>query len=82
MFFVYILESKDKSFYTGITGNLSKKIKEHIAGQLPFTKNKRPVRLVYYAEYLTRQAAAEREKEIKGWRREKKINLFQTDSLH
>lgn len=75
--FVYILECKDKSFYTGITWNLKKRISEHnqrVDSSLQLSKI--PVKLVYWERHVDRYSAAKREKEVKGWRREKKINLI------
>ena len=74
---VYILECLDGLFYTGLTGNLEKRLTEHKEGRGgPITKNRRPVKLVYKEKLKTRKEAAKREKEIKGWRREKKIKLI------
>ncbi len=79
--FVYIVSCKDESFYTGIAWNLKKRISEHNSGKyLNFTKSRLPVKLVYWERFYNRFKAAKREKEIKGWRREKKINLIK--SLH
>lgn len=80
MYFVYILECADKSFYTGITGNIDKRVTEHNSGSSLSTKSRLPVRLAYWEKALDKFAAAKREKEIKGWRREKKIRLI--ESLH
>ena len=75
--FVYIIKCKDRFLYTGITGNLRKRIKEHNEGLgSPVTKTRRPVSLVYREDFPTRMGAARREKEIKGWRREKKEHLI------
>ncbi len=79
--FVYILECKDHSFYTGISWNIKKRIKEHnsrINSSLQLSKL--PVKLVYWEKVQDRYKAAKREREIKGWRREKKIKLV--SSLH
>ncbi len=78
--FVYIIECKDKSFYTGITWSLEKRILEHNNGLTISTKNRIPVKLVYWERFENRIAAAKREKEIKGWSRFKKIRLIA--SLH
>jgi len=79
--FVYIAECKDKSYYTGITWNIDKRIAEHKAGiKTPIQQSKRPVELVYWESFPGRREAARREKEIKGWRREKKEKLIK--SLH
>jgi len=78
--FIYILECNDKSFYTGITWSLSKRILEHNNGLSLATKGRLPVKLVYWEKYNNRQLAAKGEKEIKGWIRAKKEKLI--SSLH
>ena len=80
-YFVYIIRCQDGSYYTGITWSLQKRILEHNLGiKTPIQKSKRPVKLVYREKFKNRKEAAKREKEIKGWRREKKEQLI--DSLH
>ena len=79
MYYVYIVRCKDNSLYTGMTWNLSKRIKEHNLGiGALFTKNRIPVKLVYREEFKNKKEAARKEREIKGWRREKKENLINT----
>ncbi|MBI2588396.1 GIY-YIG nuclease family protein [Candidatus Berkelbacteria bacterium] len=75
---VYILLCSDDYFYTGITSNLDKRISEHRHGLSKLTKNRLPIRLVYSEDFKTRKEAAKREKEIKGWRREKKESLIES----
>ncbi len=78
VFYVYILECADGSFYVGCTNNLEKRIKEHNESKwgAHFTKIRRPVTLKYSEEFKTLKGARRREIEIKGWRREKKLNLI------
>lgn len=79
--FIYILKCKDGSYYTGITWSLQKRIKEHNSRvKTSLQLSKLPVRLAYWERFDNRYQAAAREKEIKGWRREKKENLI--NSLH
>lgn len=76
--FVYVVECKDKSFYTGITWDLQRRIAEHngrIKTSLQISKL--PVRLVYWERFINRFEAAKREKEIKGWKRSKKRRPYQ-----
>ncbi len=83
--FVYIIECKDESFYTGICWNLKKRIKEHNEGYFKssFTKGRLPVKLVYWEKFENRFLAAIREKEIKGFGRIKKLSLIESlNSLH
>jgi putative endonuclease len=83
--FTYILLCNDGSYYTGITWNLNKRVNEHnLRVKTPLQRSKLPVKLVYWEEFQDRIAAAKREKEIKGWRREKKellINNIQNNSV-
>lgn len=78
MWFVYILECRDESFYTGICKNLKKRIYEHNSGTYKgaFTKGRLPVSLVYWEIFKNRFDAAKREKEIKGRSRFKKQKLI------
>ena len=79
--FVYILKCKDNSYYTGITWNVEKRLKEHnLRTKTCLQKSKVPVSLVYWEKFDNIKDAAKREKEIKGWRREKKEKLI--NSLH
>jgi putative endonuclease len=66
---VYIIECKDQFLYTGITGNLENRLQEHREGRTPFTKNKKPIKLIYSERFESRTDAAKKEKEIKGWSR-------------
>ena len=75
--FVYIVECTDGTYYTGITWNLKKRVLEHNLGiKTSIQKGRRPVKLVYWEKFKQRIEAARREKEIKGWRREKKETLI------
>ena len=77
MYFVYLIECKDGSLYTGITTNIERRFAEHktgIGGH--YTKSKEVVRVVYTEQYPDRSSALKREAQIKGWRREKKLNLI------
>jgi putative endonuclease len=77
-FYVYILECADGSFYIGCTNNLEKRIKQHNESKwgAHYTKIRRPVILKYLEEFKTLKEARQREAEIKGWRREKKLALI------
>jgi len=77
-YFVYILECADQSLYVGCTNNLNKRIKQHNDYEwgAHYTKIRRPVTLKYSETFKTLKAARRRETELKGWRREKKINLI------
>jgi len=77
MYFVYILKCADESLYVGCTSNLEKRVKEHGASKrgAHYTKIRRPVNLLYSEKFQTLSEARRREAEIKGWRREKKMEL-------
>ena len=80
-YYVYIIECGDLSFYTGITNNLLKRFIEHTEKINPgsYTANKHPLKLVYYEEFDDVNEAINREKQIKGWSREKKEALIRSD---
>jgi len=75
--YVYIALCADKSFYTGITNNLSKReIKHNYGVGSTYTKKRRPIKIIYSEFFKTRADAAKREKQIKGWSKNKKHNLI------
>ncbi len=77
-YFVYIVECADKTYYVGCTNNIDKRLKQHNQSKwgAHYTKIRRPVILKYSAQFETLLEARRREKEIKGWRREKKESLW------
>jgi putative endonuclease len=76
----YILECRDGSFYVGSTGReLESRVWEHNHDDdlaASFTKKRRPVRLIYAEWFDAVEAAFAREKQLQGWRREKKMALI------
>ena len=79
--YVYIIECKDKKFYTGITNNLERRVKEHNGGYgCQYTLQRRPVRLVYSEQVKSKSNALKRESEIKGFSRLKKLVLIDGNS--
>ena len=76
-YFVYIMSNRSKTLYTGITGNLIQRVRRHKLGIASrFTTKYRLDRLVYFERFEYVQNAIEREKQIKGWLRIKKIALI------
>lgn len=77
-YYVYFLASISRVLYTGLTNNLYFRVKQHKEAKKKsaFTARYRINRLVYYEEYDNIYEAIDREKQIKRWRREKKLNLI------
>lgn len=68
MYYVYLLISdKDNKFYTGYTKNLKLRFEQHNSGLVESTKNRRPLRLIYYEACLNQQDATHREKYLKTY---------------
>ncbi len=77
IWYVYIIECKDYSLYTGITNNLSKRLEVHNSGKgAKYTKTRLPVKLVYKEIYRTKEESLKRESEIKKLKRSEKLTLF------
>jgi len=80
-YYVYIMANQSKTLYAGVTGNIKKRIHQHKQKLVDgFTKKYNIDRLVYYEAFDNVNSAIAAEKTIKGWRREKKIELIQTDN--
>lgn len=79
--FVYILKCSDKTYYTGITSNLERRLFEHQSGKHieSYTYTRRPIELVYYAEFTDITLAIKSEKQIKKWSRLKKEALINNE---
>lgn len=79
-FWVYLLRCADSSYYTGHTDNLELRLAQHQAGELPgYTHDRRPVVLVFSADFPTREEALSMEHRLKGWSRAKKEALIKND---
>ena len=79
MYFVYIIECKDKSLYTGITTSVSRRFGEHKAGNGGhYTSSKGVVKVAYWERHRNRSSALKREFYIKRWRRKKKLGLIKS----
>ena len=65
MFIVYILRCGDKKFYTGYTSNLEQRLEDHKKGSVTSTKNRLPVKLIYYEASINQKDALHREKYLK-----------------
>ncbi|MDP3954514.1 MAG: GIY-YIG nuclease family protein [bacterium] len=77
MYFVYLMECSDKSIYTGITTDVQRRFSEHKKKKGGhYTGSRKVVRILHTEQYATRSEALKREAEIKGWNRQKKLNLI------
>jgi len=78
MYFVYLLECKDKSIYTGITTDVERRFQEHKDGKGGhYTSSRQVVRILRTEKYKTRSKALKREAEIKSLTRENKLTLIE-----
>ena len=76
MNYTYILKCNDGTLYTGWTNNLEKRVKDHNEGKgAKYTKARRPVTLVYYEEFESKEEAMKREYAIKQMSRSEKLKL-------
>ncbi|UZE97638.1 GIY-YIG nuclease family protein [Alkalimarinus alittae] len=80
-FHVYILQCQDKSFYTGHTDNLENRLEQHHSAYFKncYTATRLPVQLVFQQAFETRLEALSKERQIKGWSRNKKQALIEGD---
>ena len=75
--YTYIVECSDHTLYTGWTNDLEKRIEAHNTGKgAKYTKTRRPVRLVYFETFATKEEAMSREYHIKRMSRQEKIKLI------
>ncbi|NQV00116.1 MAG: GIY-YIG nuclease family protein [Parcubacteria group bacterium] len=77
MYHLYILKCSDNTLYTGITTDLSRRIKEHNSSKLgaKYTRNRQPVKLVYSKEFANRSKASKEEMNMKKLSRKEKLEL-------
>ncbi|MFA5360537.1 MAG: GIY-YIG nuclease family protein [Candidatus Paceibacterota bacterium] len=76
-YYIYILTNKSNTLYVGITNDLVRRLYEHKNKLMPgFTKKYNIDKLIYYEVFDDPQVAIQREKEIKGWTRKKKVELI------
>ncbi|MCI6044763.1 GIY-YIG nuclease family protein [bacterium] len=77
MNYTYIVRCNDGTYYTGWTNDIEKRLKTHNEGKgAKYTKTRRPVTLVYYESFQTKEEAMRREWEIKQMKRGEKEKLF------
>jgi putative endonuclease len=77
MYYTYIMASRSRVLYVGVTNDLARRVNEHKQSRNPgFTSKYRVTRLVYFEEFADIRVAIAREKELKGWKRSRKIDLI------
>jgi len=83
--YVYILKCADDTYYTGVTSNLEQRLFQHSIGfyKNSYTSKRRPITLMFYAEFTDITIAIAKEKQVKKWSRAKKEALIngEFDSL-
>jgi putative endonuclease len=79
-YYIYIMTNKfNTTIYTSVTNNLTGRVDQHRNGEIiGFTQKYNLHKLVYYEVYEDAQSAIMREKQIKSWKRVKKIDLVNT----
>lgn len=79
-YYVYILECSDKTFYTGYTNDLERRLARHNQGQgAKYTRGRLPVRIIYYESFATKSLALKREAQIKRMKKEDKEALIKVN---
>jgi predicted GIY-YIG superfamily endonuclease len=80
-YWVYMLLCSDGTYYTGVTGNIETRLAQHHRGFFVtcYTYKRRPLRLVYTAEFASPDEAIFWEKRVKGWSHDKKSALARDD---
>jgi putative endonuclease len=77
-YYVYIVASRTRVLYCGMTNSIQRRIEEHRSGSIPgFSQRYNCQRLVWFEHFNYVTNAIDREKEIKGWSRDKKLALIQ-----
>lgn len=78
-YYVYIMTNRSRTLYIGITSKLKERVFQHRTGVFEgFTSKYKMDRLLYWEKYKSVHKAIAREKQLKGWRRVKKIQLIVT----
>ena len=81
VFWVYVIASGSNRLYVGVTNDLRRRLHEHRTGQSIYSGRWQSVRLVHAESTPNVRAAIAREKELKGWRRAKKVALIEASNL-
>ena len=77
-YYVYIMASRSRVLYTGVTNDLLRRVNEHKQGRnAGFSHRYRVTRLVYFEEFADIRDAIAREKQVKAWTRSRRISLIE-----
>lgn len=78
-YYVYLLTNRSRTLYIGVTNCLASRLEQHRQRDVPgFTRKYNIDQLVYYETFHEIQDAIAREKQLKGWKRKKKIALIES----
>ncbi len=77
-YYMYILTNTNRRLYVGMTSNLQNRIHQHVTGKKGHASSYRIHTLIYFEEFHDPRIALDREKQIKRWRRKKKIALIES----
>lgn len=81
MNYTYILRCRDNTLYTGWTNDIEKRVADHNSGKgAKYTRSRKPVELIYYEQFETKEEAMRREYEIKQFTRKQKEQLIEQGS--
>ncbi len=77
-YYMYMMASLSRRLYVGVTNNLQRRTREHKEARIPgFTATYRIHRLVYFESFQYVRSAIAREKQVKAWRRSRKVSLIE-----
>ncbi|MFA5742999.1 MAG: GIY-YIG nuclease family protein [Candidatus Paceibacterota bacterium] len=81
MYHLYILKCADETLYTGITVDLSRRVKEHNSSGLGarYTRSRRPAKLIYSKKFSNRSDASKEESRIKKLSRKEKLDMVESE---
>lgn len=81
MYYVYILLLSNKQLYCGISTNLQRRLRDHKKGKSPFTKNRLPVKLIFYETYINNEDAEKRERYFKSSKGKRTLRAMLKNTL-
>ena len=83
LYYVYILASASRVLYTGVTNDLNRRVQQHKQKQIAgFTQRYNVTQLMHYEVFSDVRLAIAREKQVKAWRREKRVALISERNPH